>query len=403
MTHQLTDKEAAQKDDIPDSSILPGKNRAVESFNDKELFRLSFENANIGMCMVDLQGNLFKVNAEMSNIFGYSIEEMEKMNVNAIAHPDFNDVSPQFIKNASNGLVSHSIFEKKYIHKEGKVVICIVTTSTVFDDNHNIVYFISHVQDITAKKNAEQKLHDQNEELRKLNNEKDKFFSIIAHDLKSPFNSILGFSELLVQSVAEKDYDEILEYTDIIMKSSHRAMDLLTNLMEWSQSHTGRMKFNPEQFELIDLIEHVELLFSDIARQKSITIRKKLVGNLPLLADKSMISTVLRNLLSNAIKFTRQGGRILISVITTENELALSISDNGIGISERRIGRLFQLDERYSTPGTEKETGSGLGLILCREFIEKHGGRIWVESKPGEGSTFIFTIPYMNQNENFQG
>ena len=368
------------------------------NYNEKELFKLSFENANIGMCMVDLQGNLFKVNAEMSNIFGYSMEELEKMNVNAIAHPDFNNVSPQFIKNASDGLISHSIFEKKYIHKNGNIVTCIVTSSSVFDDNHNIIYFISHVQDITAKKNAEQKLYAQNQELRKLNAEKDKFFSLIAHDLKSPFNSILGFSELLVQSVLEKDYREITEYAGIIMKSSHRAMDLLRNLMEWSQSHTGRMKFNPVQFELIDLIEQVELLFADIARQKSVTIRKKLPGNIPLLADKSMISAVLRNLFSNAIKFTAKGGKITIAAFVIENELRFSISDNGIGISESRKETLFQLDGSNSTPGTEQETGSGLGLILCKEFVEKHGGRIWVESKINDGSTFTFTIPLLNNN-----
>jgi len=398
MAGQFTQKAEHNAESLAHQN-LSEKSSGIENHHDRELFRLAFENANIGMCIVDLLGRLSKVNAEMSNIFGYSIEELEKMNVNDIAHPDFSSVSPQFIRNASDGLVSHTIFEKRYIHKNGNEVICIVTSSSVFDENRNIICFISHVQDVTVRINAEKKLKEQNEELHRLNAEKDKFFSIIAHDLKSPFNSIVGFSELLVQSLAEKKYDEPLEYADMIMKSSRRAMDLLTNLMEWSMSQTGRMKFNPVQFELIDLIEQVELLFSEIARQKSIAIRKKLPAHIPLRADKSMISAVLRNLISNAIKFTKPGGKIHISVTIMQNVLTVSVSDNGIGISDQRISRLFHLDESFSTPGTENETGSGLGLILSKDFVEKHGGTIWVESESGVGTTFKFTIPILNPGE----
>jgi signal transduction histidine kinase len=234
-------------------------------------------------------------------------------------------------------------------------------------------------------------IEEQKEKLEIANATKDKFFSIIAHDLKSPFNSIMGFSDLLIDQIKEKDYEGIDKYARIIGQSSQRAMDLLMNLLEWSRSQTGRMKFNPENFDLVDLIVENKLLFDEIAAQKGITIKKVLPHDLVVFADKPMISTVLRNLISNAIKFTRQDGEIIISAEKRANEILVSVSDNGVGISTKRIDTLFRLDKSESTTGTAKEQGTGLGLILCKEFIEKHGGKIWVESEEGIGSTFYFT------------
>ncbi len=238
------------------------------------------------------------------------------------------------------------------------------------------------------------------EELQRLNAEKDKFFSIIAHDLKSPFNAILGFSNILVEQMKENNYNGIDRYVEIIQKSSEQAMDLLMNLMEWSRSQTGRMEFSPEHFEMGNLINEIMPLFENIAGQKSITISSKLLPNTPVFADKAMINTVLRNLISNAIKFTHPGGNINISIEKKPNEIMVSVADNGVGIPKDSIDKLFRIDENFSTPGTQKEKGTGLGLILCKEFIEKHGGRIWVESEVSRPSaakagrsTFYFTIP----------
>jgi signal transduction histidine kinase len=252
---------------------------------------------------------------------------------------------------------------------------------------------IAQGQDITERKKAEQEIKLKNEELHELNATKDKFFSIIAHDLKSPFNSIMGFSELLIEQIKENDYAGIEKYAQIILDSSERAVELLMNLMEWSRSQTGRMEFNPEYFELVDFIDEVSDLFDDIAGQKSIIIKKDLPHNAPVFADKAMISTVFRNLISNAIKFTKPGGEIFISINQKQNEITVSVKDSGIGIPAGRIDNLFRIDENYSTPGTNNEKGTGLGLILCKEFIEKHGGRIWVESEPDKGSTFSFSLP----------
>lgn len=250
------------------------------------------------------------------------------------------------------------------------------------------------IHDITERKLAEEEIKLKNEELQKLNSEKDKFFSIIAHDLKSPFNSILGFSNLLVEQVRIKDYNGIEEYADIVQTSSLRAIDLLENLMEWSLSKTGRMEFHPVHFEMVELIDTVTDLLSDTAKQKSILITSDLLPNINVYADKNMVSTVLRNLITNAIKFTNLNGKIVISSKVENNELLISVRDNGVGMTKDKIEKIFRIEENSSTPGTQNEKGTGLGLILCKEFVQKHGGRIFVKSEIGKGSIFSFTIPY---------
>jgi two-component system sensor histidine kinase/response regulator len=252
---------------------------------------------------------------------------------------------------------------------------------------------IAIVRDVTDRKKSEAEIKIKNEELELLNSTKDKFFSIIAHDLKSPFNSIMGFSEILVEQVNKNNLKGIAKYAGIIFNSSKRAVGLLMNLMEWSRSQTGRMEFVPDTIEIVDFISENIIMFDEIARQKSIVIKKDLPLHAAVFADQDMINTVMRNLLSNAIKFTKPGGEILISINQNPNEITVSVKDSGIGISADRIEKLFRIDENYSTPGTNNEIGTGLGLILCKEFIEKHGGRIWAESVLGCGSTFSFTLP----------
>jgi len=233
----------------------------------------------------------------------------------------------------------------------------------------------------------------QNEELRKLNATKDKFFSIIAHDLRSPFNSILSFSQMLMDKVQDMDKKQIERVAQIINEASKMAMDLLTNLIEWSLSQSGMIEFHPKEIRIADVVKEVEPLFAPAARQKDISIITEIPSQLTVFADDVLFATVLRNLISNAIKFTHAGGEVVISAKEQNNHLVVSVADSGIGISENKIKKLFRIDENVSTRGTNNEKGSGLGLILCREFVEKHGGNIWVESKEGEGSTFYFLLP----------
>lgn len=248
-------------------------------------------------------------------------------------------------------------------------------------------------RDISERRKTIQSLYESEARLSELNATKDKFFSIIAHDLKSPFNSIIGFTNILADQIRKKEYDSVVEYADIIRQSSQKAMNLLTNLIEWSRSQSGRMDFNPEFNEIGTLINEVCELSNVSARQKSITITREIQRNILVYLDKDMISSVIRNLLSNAIKFTHPGGKIMIITEQLEHEIKVMITDSGVGIEQQSLAKLFRIDESFSLPGTQNEKGTGLGLVLCKEFIDKHKGKIWAESEPGVGSRFYFTIP----------
>lgn len=241
-------------------------------------------------------------------------------------------------------------------------------------------------------------LNKKNDELMKLNATKDKFFSIIGHDLKSPFNAVIGYSELLEMELKEKDYSGVEEYAGIIRNSSLRAMSLLNNLLEWSNSQTGRMGYRPEKFNIVALINDITLLLGDTALQKSIVLVMNIPDEANIVGDKAMIGTVIRNLISNAVKFSHKGGKIVISLDQFPNDIVVSVKDNGVGISIEDQEKLFRIDTNHSTKGTQDEIGTGLGLLLCKEFIEKHGGRIWVESDRGTGSEFYFSIPCKSDN-----
>ncbi len=236
-------------------------------------------------------------------------------------------------------------------------------------------------------------LNDANCKLEELNATKDKFFSIIAHDLRNPFNSIIGFCSLLQEQIRQKDYESLEEYVEIIANSSEKTLALLINLLEWAQSQTGKMEFKPEEIDMMALVTEAVDLAKDYAGQKSISILKELPENALVYADKAMISTILRNLISNALKFTEDGGTVVVSVEFDANEMYVAVADNGVGMTKDTLDKLFNIEENHSTAGTHNEKGTGLGLILCQEFVAKHGGNIRVESEPGKGSKFIFSLP----------
>jgi two-component system, sensor histidine kinase and response regulator len=293
--------------------------------------------------------------------------------------------------------------EAQVYTKQGKLlVIGGVDATQLIDQNISILdlnHQINNLQRQLLKEkltleNTLNQLSDTNSLLQQVIATKDKFFTIIAHDLRSPFNTIIGLSEILVMQAQEENLAGVEEFAGHILQASNRAMLLLMNLMEWAQSQTGRMDFKPEQYELASIINEVTILSDDYAKQKSINIKRILPNDVSVYADKSMINTVFRNLISNAIKFTLPGGEITISAEVKQREIVFMVRDTGIGMSKERIETLFLIDQSYSTPGTNKEMGTGLGLILCREFVKKHGGNIWVESEEGKGSAFYFSLPY---------
>jgi two-component system, sensor histidine kinase and response regulator len=255
-------------------------------------------------------------------------------------------------------------------------------------NNQELIKRVSTHLELKAAKAA---LLEKIEELKQANATKDKFFSIIAHDLMSPFNALVGLSELLV----EKDIDvqEREKLLRIIQQASKTGYNLLKNLLEWSRFQTGRMTFRLESINLKELVDsNLELLRSN-ALAKDIQIFSDILEKTFVLADSNMLNTIIRNLLSNAIKFTPENGKINISGCEKESETEISISDTGVGIKPQDIEKLFRKDITYSTQGTKQESGTGLGLILCQEFVEKHEGKIWVESELGKGSIFYITLP----------
>ena len=242
------------------------------------------------------------------------------------------------------------------------------------------------------------KLTESEMNLMELNATKDKFFSIIAHDLKNPFNALLGFSELL-----ERNYDtytkaEIKEYINVIYESSQGLFKLLDNLLQWSRTQTGSITYNPEQFQLLSVIKQEVSYLQLNADKKKITIKSLLNESITAYADKNIISSVIRNLINNAIKFTNTNGRVEIWAQETASEVEISITDSGVGIDNDDLDKIFQLNSSISNKGTANEEGTGLGLLLCKEFIQMNNGRIWVKSIKGKGSTFSFTLPKQQFN-----
>jgi len=237
------------------------------------------------------------------------------------------------------------------------------------------------------------RINQQNVQLQDLNATKDKFFSIISHDLKGPLNSLTSFSGLLINHTDSLSKEEIRMLAQDLDKSVKNLFALLENLLEWSRSQTGNIEFKPEPFSLTDMLAENQQLLKTQADAKKIAI--ELLPSAPIVvrAHRNSVNTVIRNLVSNAIKFTPEGGAIKMIAKATSEQVVVSIADSGVGMSPDVLGKLFRIDSKHTTRGTAQEKGTGLGLILCKDFIEKNGGRIWVESEVGQGSTFFFSLP----------
>ena len=230
-------------------------------------------------------------------------------------------------------------------------------------------------------------------ELKELNASKDKFFSIIAHDLKNPFSTIIGFSEILKEDLGGQPGGRPKEYSKMIYTSAVQTFRLLENLLEWANSQRGNIVFKPQKIKFCDLLNEELNTLNETATGKNIEITCVVAENLTILADKNMLKTILRNLISNAIKFTPRNGKVTVKASSDNKNAEVEVSDNGIGMAQETISKLFRIDANLTTLGTEKEKGTGLGLFLCKEFVEKHGGKIWVTSEEGAGTSFFFTVP----------
>jgi len=247
--------------------------------------------------------------------------------------------------------------------------------------------------DITDRKRTEKEIEAQRDELEVLNQQKDKFFSIIAHDLKGPFTSLLGVSDLMVNLVGKVSREELADLAESVNRGGKRVFDLLENLLEWSRLQLEGIDFEPGPIDLKETIDSNLLLFAPIAEEKKIMLTSNRTQPLEAFADANMVDTIVRNLVNNAIKFTSGGGSITLTARRKGQWAEVEITDTGIGMPAGKVSRLFRLDEKTSTVGTSGETGTGLGLQLCKELVERQGGKIGVESTEGKGTTFRFTFP----------
>jgi signal transduction histidine kinase len=256
----------------------------------------------------------------------------------------------------------------------------------------SVLLFILSMLEIRSTFRAKQ-IQVLNTQLEKLNADKDRFMTILSHDLKSPFTSILGFLELLSSGIRKYDISQIESHVNTINDAAKNTFHLLEDLLMWTRAHSGKIPFNPRTLKISELYENMREILNPVADSKKINMEFIENGDFSVWADKDMLKAVLRNIISNAIKFTGKGGLVRIKADKEPGGIKISVADNGVGIQPDRISSIFDISKIQPTPGTAGEKGSGLGLLLCREFIEKHGGAIWVTSEPGKGSTFSFTLP----------
>jgi two-component system, sensor histidine kinase and response regulator len=372
------------------------KNHELQKSEEK--FRVITENSSDIIWHLDSNFILTYISPADERMRGFKKEEVIGTSLFSILKPEgielLIEANKKRMENLSKGIRSApAIYELEELCKDGSWVWVEATAEAFYDRSGVITGYHGVSRDISKRKKAELLLIERERQLRELNSTKDKLFSIIAHDLRSPFNAILGFSGLLINDFSTMNAAETEEYLKNINTSAKHTLNLLDNLLAWAKSQTGKNIFNPENTSLRALINETLLVSKSIAKIKNISIVHNQSFDYDVYADVNMLKTVLRNLISNAIKFTHNDGEVSVSVVENKGHVEVTISDNGVGMSEEIRNKLFLIETGFTTKGTANEKGSGLGLVLCKEFVEKHGGNIWVNSEPEKGSDFVFSLP----------
>ncbi|MBN1632670.1 MAG: PAS domain S-box protein [Ignavibacteria bacterium] len=354
-------------------------------------FRNLVEQAGEMMFLHNSEGFILDVNQAAVNQTGYSRDELLNLSVYdidpdaGIRHDKINFW--ELLKDTDK-----KTFETRHKRKDGSIYPAEITIGKIqFDDDF---YILALARDISERKKTEEEILKSRENLIRMNAEKDKFFSIMAHDLRTPFTAFLGYTELIAEELHTMTLEEIQNMINIIRKSASNLYSLLDNLLQWSKLQRGVTTLKPERFNLLSTIRKSIDSSAESANNKKIEIIYSVPERTEIYADIHMFESIMRNLVSNAVKFTNRGGQILISARLKDGKKAeISVKDTGIGINKNILEKMFHLDGNISRKGTEGELSTGLGLILCKEFIEKHGEKISIESEEGKGSTFSFTMP----------
>ncbi len=362
----------------------------------EERYRMLFESTGTAIVIIEEDSTISLANEEFGRLTGYTRAEIERIKKwSEFVHPEDVERMQEYhrLRREVPGSVINP-YEFRYFMKTGRLCNALMNVQMVPGSRQSMASLI----DITSRKRAEAEILVKNEELIMLNLEKDKFFSIVAHDLRNPFHSLLGFTQMLVENLPSMEPENIRKIAVSMSNSTKRLYNLLENLLEWSQVRRGLIRYNPEQVMVQQQVEQCLDMVSETAGRKMIGIFVDVPEYLMMVVDLHMFASLIHNLVFNAIKFTPQGGRIDISARpATGDMIEFAVKDTGIGMDVDMIANLFALDSNANRAGTDGEPSSGLGLILCRDYVEKHNGALWVNSNQGMGSTFCFTLPGKNE------
>lgn len=384
---EMRDKLKKSRDEIEEQA------NQLQEFN-RELQKLSLvaSETDNAVIIMDREGNFEWVNEGFRKMYDYSLEDyVRRYGKNLHEASLLEDIDEKMNECVSQGRSVSYISHLETRHGDKRWFQ--TTLSPILNTEGDVDRIVAIDSDISKLKKAEEEIALQRDNLAMLNGAKDKFFSIISHDLRNPFSALLSITETMAENFDSFDDREKNLAIKQIKNTVELLFNLLQNLLKWSLSQTGKLKYEPEKLELENLVNSSISVLKLVADKKQIKIVTRFDKKCMVRADKEMVETVMRNLLTNAVKFNKPGGEIHVTSEARDNFIEISVKDTGIGIEKEDIGKLFRIDTKYKRIGTSKERGTGLGLILSKEFIEKHGGEIGVESEPEKGSRFFFTLP----------
>lgn len=400
----------------------------------EKFFDRIIKNNNAIKLLVDVKTDkIVNSNKYAQEFYGYSESELHSKEIYEINVLKEDEVKEEYVRSKELG---RDYFESKQKNSKGEIKKVMIRSTALSLKDDNFIYLIIHELPEKAEVKVEKKKEDvpifslfnpteeinldegfgileQNakdlvflsnklaeseEKLKQLNASKDRFFSIISHDLKNSFFSIMGLSKILADPENADSNEKKIETAQMLHDSSKKLYNFLENLLSWARLQRGEMEFNPIQCNLYEIVTEVMYIFRAKAGQNGVKLLNKIGLNQFVMCDQNMVNTVLRNLVSNAINFTPPNGTVKIEAKSNDEEIFISVTDSGLGISEENINKLLRIDKKYIEPNINGEKGTGLGLILCKEFVEKHNGKIWIESQEGEGSKFIFSLPKNAEN-----
>jgi PAS domain S-box-containing protein len=356
-----------------------------------------FQNAGVGIAILDNQGNYLRVNNGWAEMIGYSRSEILKSNVSKFIYPgDLEFVRPQ-LDRLTKGDVDSLRIEARALTKDNSVLWGDVSLTSIKGSNREVISVIAVFVDITKNKLYRDAIEKSEKEYRELNAMKDKFFSIISHDLKNPFSNIIGLTDLALDNPEDNTLEDLMGYVKIINSSATQAFELLQNLLDWSRSQSGAISPILVHHDLYDIVSKSVDNVINMADAKKIIIENYVNSDQWIVCDFDMIYTVLRNLLTNAIKFSHEGSKIEVSSEVIGKHTVLSVKDFGVGMSDEFKDRVFDITNNVSSPGTNNEKGTGLGLVLVNDFVKQNNGELTFESALGKGTTFSIKLPNLIQ------